>query len=89
MYNRYIPGTNGHFERQAVSLPPQKLPPQEEKAAEPSPCSTIPKTRSQEPNSPDIGDLLLLCIVLLLLLDSNEEDMSTLLITAAAFILLQ
>lgn len=86
MYNRYIPGTNGHYERQIVS------PPQPERPPAPLPEQPISKPcASADPpaQGPDMGDLLLLCVLLLLLLDSDGEDMGTLLLTAAAFVFLQ
>ena len=96
MYNRYVPGSNGVYQRHTVQ-------------EKPSPCDTpVPVQQSVQdctPESPqrqqqpivrqsglfglDWGDLLLFCIVLLLLLDSEEEDTLPILIMAAAFILLQ
>lgn len=84
MYNRYIPGTNGHYQCNPVEQPCLKPPEQKPEPAPPPPKQTLPSG-----SGPDLGDLLLLCVVLLLLLDSEDEDLSTLLITAAAFLFLQ
>ena len=94
MYNRYIPGSNGIYERKSVP----------EKINITPPCDAVPVCARDDsrkdvctqqaytkPGPPlkglDIGDLLLICIVLLLLVDSEEEDVLPLLITAAAFLL--
>ena len=95
MYNRYIPGSNGIYERKSVP---------EKNNITPQTCDTVPVCTCDDnrksvctqqaytkPGPPlkglDIGDLLLICIVLLLLVDSEEEDILPLLITAAAFLL--
>lgn len=95
MYNRYIPGNNGIYQRQIVEDPQQEIP----CADSQNTCETPPETHTA--SSPfgcqsqgfwgglDLGDVLLLCVILLLLLDADQDDMFSLLITAAAFILLQ
>lgn len=98
MYNRYIPGTNGSYERQTVAEPVGIQSPQTpvipREAHEP-PCIE-PQAKPVRsflqrilPSNLDIGDLLLLCIVLLMLMDSEEDDILSILITVAAFLLLQ
>lgn len=98
MYNRYIPGPGGVYQRQTVQEP--------EKRREPEPCPEPPPPcpdRAEEKPCPaqgrqnasflrrflppglDLGDLLLLCIVLLLLMDCEEDDTMTVLLTIAAF----
>ena len=89
MYNRYIPGTNGIYERQSIPEPVRSAP-----TPEPQLCQTgeLPKEPERiKPCStgPDLGDLLLLCIILLLMVDSEQEDLTSILITAAAFLFLQ
>lgn len=98
IYNRYIPGANGSYQRQTVEeqkrhgLPPE-LPAQT--ACERKEAACVPEetpwnefgVRRQQPKL-DLGDLLLLCIVLLLLIDSEEDDMLSVLVTAAAFLFL-
>lgn len=94
MYNRYIPGTNGAYQRSVI----------QESRSEPGPC--IPKPPISVPKSDDtcaiplkeqpvvnrksagidLGDLLLLCVVLLILLDCEQEDTLPILLTAAAFL---
>lgn len=93
MYNRYIPGNNGVYQRQVVedSHPEPPCP------APPEPCESPSEPRSPSPGCQsqnflaglDLGDVLLLCVILLLLLDADQDDMLSLLITAAAFILFQ
>lgn len=97
MYNRYIPGSNGVYERKIMEDAAHKPHCQEAPVQEAPVCAPEPKCET--PSGPDcgvgplgkldLGDLLLLCIVLLLLLDAQEEDMLTVLITAAAFLFLQ
>ena len=86
MYNRYVPDSNGIYERKTIPEPPKP---------QPKPvCMEEPEIKQQQPPicqsgnyGFDLGDLLLLCIVVLLLLDSEEEDLFPLLIMAAAFLL--
>lgn len=93
MYNRYIPGNNGIYERRTVHEPQrrQELPVKECTVEDQQPCcqetpaKPCPK-KSFLPQGIDTGDLLLLCIVLLLMMDSDEDDMLPLLITAVAFL---
>ena len=96
MYNRYIPGSTGIYERRTVEEPKKDLPcVQELPAAASEPPIDAPCTKRDQPlmtGGPfhmDLGDLLLLCVVLLLLVDCEDENRSSLLITAAAFLLLQ
>lgn len=98
IYNRYIPGANGSYQRQTVEEQrrhtPSELP--EQAACERKEIACESEDRQQrnafgpqrQPARLDLGDLLLLCIVLLLLIDSEEDDMLSVLITAAAFLLL-
>lgn len=94
MYNRYIPGTNGVYQRHTVSEQPKTLSAESQNLEISSPCDTErahqpPNNRQTGPFGLDWGDLLLVCIVLLLLMDSEEDDMLPILIMAAAFVLLQ
>ncbi len=93
MYNRYIPGNNGIYQRQVVEEPhpeascPVPPPPCE---APPENCTPSPACQSQGLFAGlDLGDVLLLCVILLLLLDADQDDMLSLLIMAVAFILFQ
>ena len=89
MYNRYIPGSNGVYEKHSVLIPDAV---QEHasgnncKEQTKRPCETGPQTLT---SGWDLGDLLLLCIVILLLLDSEDGDILPILIAAAAFLFLQ
>ena len=96
MYNRYIPGSNGIYERQCIPDPIKQ--PQMAKQEEITVCENTEKVSPVKPakcepkltnSGPDLGDLLLLCIILLLMLDSEQEDLTSILITAAAFLFLQ
>ena len=94
MYNRYIPGTNGIYQRHTVADHPKPIPTQTPNLeiscpAEPERTQQHPNHRQTGPLGLDWGDLLLVCIVLLLLVDSEEDDMLPILIMAAAFVLLQ
>jgi len=84
MYNHYIPGTDGVYQRRTVEEPAQN-------AVSALPVSTaqenkIPEQVRHGVPAPDAGDLLLICIVLLLLLDSDGEDLLPVLVTAAALL---
>ena len=86
MYNRYIPGSNGVYERHTV---PERMQDQNNMTI---PVTTVPASKppvqSIQRANPDTGDLLLLCILLLILIDSEPEDLTGILITAAAFFFL-
>ena len=93
MYNRYIPGANGVYQRQTVAEPcaapapqPIQMPACQEKEA---PSQPAPACNPSNFLGLDAGDLLLLLIILLLLIDSEEDDLMTILITAAAFLFLK
>jgi len=94
MYNRYIPGTGGVYERRIVEEPKRTAPcpvPKEEPLPEPiRPEPPQPSCcRSAPVQGLDPGDLLVLAVILLMMLDSDgEEDLTPVLITAAAFLLL-
>ena len=93
MYNRYIPGTNGVYERQIIQeqdRKPASDPCQKEVSAETNPIRERATALSSPVSVPalDLGDLLLLCILLLLLLESDQDEFLSILITAAAFLLL-
>jgi hypothetical protein len=93
MYNRYIPGSNGVYERKTVGTPKEEktqcrevqpvvtVDTCAEQTTQPAPCC-----RKWLPQGVDLGDLLLLCIVLLLLIDSEEDDMLPLLVAAAVLL---
>lgn len=91
MYNHYIPGSSGIYQRKTIEEPkkdlpcpkPPELPPPKQTTQQERPVST------GGPFHMDLGDLLLLCVVLLVMFDSEEEDWTALLITAAAFLLSQ
>lgn len=95
MYNRYIPGNNGIYQRQIIEEAHQ-----ETSCADPqNTCEAHTEAHTTSSSSGchsqgfltglDLGDVLLLCVILLLLLDADQDDMFSLIITAAAFILLQ
>ncbi len=91
MYNRYIPGSNGTYERQIMEEPvikPEAMP----AAPIPAPAKTETAQQQRKPSQtssagPDLGDLLLLCIILLLLIDSDENDLLSAIILAGALFL--
>jgi len=86
MYNRYVPDSNGIYERKTIPDPPK--PPPMPVCMEPPEIKQQQNPAHQSGNSGfDLGDLLLLCIVILLLLDEEEADIFPLLIMAAAFLL--
>ena len=95
MYNRYIPGNNGIYQRQIVEDPQQKSSCADSQNTYEAPPETHTTSSSSGCQSQgflaglDLGDVLLLCVILLLLLDADQDDMFSLIITAAAFILLQ
>ncbi len=91
MYNRYIPGSNGVYERQTVQEPTPTIP------VGPLPLPT-PELDAEGQQSQicqtkvfgiDLGDLLLLCIILLLLVESDGEDQFPLILLAAGFLMQQ
>lgn len=90
MYNRYVPSSNGTYERRTVPDPPEVCPPL------PVPdCKPEKKTEQQAHSRQntlfgfELGDLLLFCIVTLLLIDSEEEEILPILIMVAAFLMQQ
>ncbi len=97
MYNRYVPGSNGLYQRHRVADTPALCPPQEPvREVVRAACPDETERAQQQPIvrqsglfGMDWGDVLLLCIVLLLLVDSEEEDTLPILIMAAALVLLQ
>lgn len=93
MYNRYIPGSNGVYERKTICVPQEpKQECQEVQSVTPAtPCHELPArqtncSRKILPFGLDVGDVLLLCIILLLMVDSEEEDALPLLIAAAVLL---
>lgn len=93
MYNRYIPGSNGIYERKTVITPQEA----KSECQEVQPVSTTASCveapahqtnccRKFLPQGLDVGDILLLCIILLLMVDSEEEDALPLLIAAAVLL---
>lgn len=89
MYNRYIPGSNGTYYRQQVTMPEQKKPhsnEDEEISFQPNPRNV---TCPQGSKGLDLGDILLLCVIAILFIDSDEEDRIPLIIAAAAYLFLQ
>ena len=96
MYNRYVPGSNGVYQRHTIQEKAPVCEPPQPAVAPQQRCPAESQQRQQQPIirqsglfGLDWGDLLLFCIVLLLLLESEEDDMLPILMTAAAFILLQ
>lgn len=92
MYNRYVPGHNGNYERFTVV---DRCPiPQKEPHDQNPTCHPQTETAQQQACSHrkslfdfDLGDLLLLCIVILLAIDSDEDDLFPILIMAAVFLM--
>ena len=98
MYNRYIPGQNGVYQRQIVpeSKPEPKLEPVQSSA----PISEFRQTKSSGrtshpfsfsrllPQTLETGDLLVLLILLLILVDGETEDPLPILLMIAAFMFL-
>ena len=95
MYNRYVPGHNGVYERHVVPDHSQKAKYESADIQKSPPVEVSEKAKQQHrPEQPrqsglDLGDLLLLCIIILLLIDSDGEDIFPILIMAAAFLLQQ
>lgn len=93
VYNRYIPGTDGTFQRMTVTTctppeAPEKPCAAERQSSEPCGEAGARPLRALLPKGMDTGDLLLLVIVLLLLIDGEEDDTLSILLTLAAFILM-
>lgn len=93
VYNRYIPGTDGTFQRMTVTTctppeAPEKPCAAERQSSEPCGETGMRPLRALLPKGMDTGDLLLLAIVLLLLIDGEEDDTLSILLTLAAFILM-
>ncbi len=97
MYNRYVQGQNGTYERYSVPDISETCKPV---ISEPAVvCEEQQEKReiAQQQNCRDqkglfgldLGDLLLLCIVILLVIDCDEEDYFPILIMAAAFLMQQ
>lgn len=93
MYNRYIPGSNGVYERKTVCAPqePKSDCQEVQPITQAAPCQELPPqqtncSRKTLPFGLDVGDVLLLCIILLLMVDSEEEDALPLLIAAAVLL---
>lgn len=92
MYNRYVPGYDGIYRRQTVTVETKEEPKSELPTASCEPPTETSQQRQPCRNATggfDLGDLLLLCIIVLLLIDSEEDDGLPLLIMAAAFLFLQ
>lgn len=97
MYNRYVPGYNGTYQRHTIPDPATCREKTEEMARSETVVCEQPTKSAQQQNTIrrsgfgdfDLGDLLLLCIVILLLIDSEEEDTLPLLIMAAVFLFWQ
>ena len=94
MYNRYVPGHNGVYERHSIPDPPAVRQNSDIPYKPAEECAKKEETAQQQcspnqtiGNGMDLGDLLLLCIVVLLLIDSEEEERIPLLIMAAALLL--
>ena len=89
MYNRYIPGSNGIYQRHSVEVPdnpahcviPGAHKETEEHHKEKQTWSNV--------QGLDLGDMLLICIVVLMLLDSEDGDILPILVSVAAFLFLQ
>ena len=93
VYNRYIPGADGRFQRTVVEKPcPPPMPPQPPvpRPTQPPGCAEKDGSflRKLLPQGFDTGDLLILLILLLLLIDGDEDDTVSVLLTFAAFLLL-
>ena len=93
VYNRYIPGVDGRFQRTVVEKPcPPPMPEPPAECAPPQPPGCAEKDgsflRKLLPQGFDTGDLLILLILLLLLIDGDEDDTVSVLLTFAAFLLL-
>lgn len=101
VYNRYIPGADGRFQRTVVEKPcPPPAPEPPAECAPPQPPTPKPPMQasctgkngsflqSLLPQGFDTGDLLILLILLLLLIDGDEDDTVSVLLTFAAFLLL-
>lgn len=101
MYNRYIPGADGTFQRMTVASSSPASGGGEVQRPVPTEF-TVPiceDKRNTEPESGhflkklfpagcELGDLLLLAVLLLLLVDGEEDNTLSILLTAAAFFLL-
>lgn len=91
MYNHYIPGTNGTYQKKIIpefSCPPSATANHFETeicndTVSPQPCSRPPIKQAP----PDLGDLLVICIIVLLAIDSDGDDLIPVLIAAAVFLL--
>lgn len=99
MYNRYIPGADGAFQKIPVSAPCDAPPPPrptdmpcvpEMPPVPEKPCAGAEghPLRRLIPKGMDTGDLLILAILLLLLIDGDEDDTLSVLLTVAAFLMM-
>ncbi len=97
MYNRYVQGQNGSYERYSVPDISESC---RQVIQEPTTACEEKQERTeiaQQQNCRDrkglfgldLGDLLLLCIVILLVIDCDEDDYFPILIMAAAFLMQQ
>ncbi len=97
MYNRYVQGQNGTYERYTVpdiseTCKPPVSPPADICEEQEENREIAQQQNCRDHNGLfglDLGDLLLLCIVILLVIDSDEEDFFPILIMAAAFLMQQ
>ena len=95
MYNRYVPGHNGTYEKFIVPEHKHDTPDEAVQCTQETTCDRpeIAKQQRRPEQSRqsglDLGDLLLLCIMILLLIDSDGDDTFPLLIMAAAFLVQQ
>ena len=97
MYNRYVQGQNGTYERYSVPDVSETRKPVSNEPVDNCEEQREKTEIAQQQNchdhkslfGMDLGDLLLLCIVILLVIDCDEDDYFPILIMAAAFLMQQ
>ena len=96
MYNRYIPSSDGTYQRKIVQssteVPKAEKPPAkaEQVAATIQPSCPAPNQKSKLSFPQlDTGDILVLLILLLILIEGEDADPLSVLITLGVFLFLQ
>ncbi len=98
MYNRYIPRSDGSYQRRTLSDPPQAAPPKaspnppaQEKPHRPGSPAQNPSIqtflRQLLPKDMDTGDLIVI-LLLILMAGDCQEDRNNALLTAALYFIL-
>ena len=102
MYNRYVPQSDGSYQRNRIQDPRHVMPPQKQEKLQNKPCSppvcpppdsdgcstgALPFLRQLLPKEFDTGDLLIVLLLLLMAGDCEEGKSNALLTLALYFFL--